>query len=53
LDPEISLQRTIRNSSGSTSSPAGVGELAYDWDSAIRATAVVLSVGMSGWFGGH
>jgi len=52
IDPELSLQRTIQsgNSTGhGTSDPSS----AYETESTSHQTALLLQIGLSGWFGGY
>lgn len=53
LDPELAIQRTSRDGTQSTTGPSDVSSVTYEYDSTFRATSVVLSIGLSGWFGGR
>jgi outer membrane protein with beta-barrel domain len=53
LDPEIALGRSSQSGSITTTGVGDIAGAAYGYDDTSRATALVLSVGLSGWFGGR
>jgi Outer membrane protein beta-barrel domain len=53
LDPEIALRRSSQSGTISTTGVADTADTTSGYDETSRATALVLSIGLSGWFGGH
>ena len=53
FDPEISVQRLSSDGTGTSTSVGTAAPFSDDTEGTSRATTLMLSVGMSGWFGGR
>ncbi len=53
FDPEISVQRLSSDGTGTSTSVGSAAPFSDDTEGTSRATTLMLSVGMSGWFGGR
>jgi hypothetical protein len=53
FDPELAVLRAGDDGTQSTRGMTDAGPITMDYESKTRDTAVMLSVGLSGWLGGH